>query len=598
MPEEILHVRLLADEIGPRPATTDAEAQAADVIEELFRRRGLDVDRQEFVCPRTYSWAFVLYHLLTIAAAVASGILPVLAWPAFAVAALTAMLMWFDLDTRFGLSSVMPKGPSQNVIGRHVPKARRGERVRRVVIVAHYDAAKSSLAFSPGMVRNFELTFALMKWATFLVPVLILARALPIPMPAGLEQGLWYGAMAIAAYLLVPTLINVHRELAMPPVDGANDNASGVAAMLGVMERLVAEPEDEEVAHPIRLPVRRTEEAAYEAEVVPDGALLTYSPAHAPEAFDEGFADELWSGLTGPIAGQGSLMPREGDASLGGDADDADDAFAEPQRLPPNEPDDTAAEDGRRAKRRGLFGRGRGRGAAHADTDADAAPEEERRGVRDWLGVKRGFDAREEGRSIGSWDNFGGDDDDDEFGFKGGRAGYDALDDPDFASEEASRIRRRVTERADRDLTEKEIWFVATGAEEAGTWGMRSLLDYYADDLRDAVIINIDNVGSGNVSWVTEEGMARRYRCDRRLASAAKRVAREEELPVRPRVYRGLSTDATPALARGYKAMSVMAFDINGRLPNWHWKTDTTENVSEENLRVTAEFVAGLIRAL
>jgi len=62
--------------------------------------------------------------------------------------------------------------------------------------------------------------------------------------------------------------------------------------------------------------------------------------------------------------------------------------------------------------------------------------------------------------------------------------------------------------------------------------------------------------------------------------------------------YRGLSTDATPALARRFHAMSVMAFDINGRLPNWHWHTDTVENVQEDTMASATEFVAELIKEL
>jgi hypothetical protein len=44
--------------------------------------------------------------------------------------------------------------------------------------------------------------------------------------------------------------------------------------------------------------------------------------------------------------------------------------------------------------------------------------------------------------------------------------------------------------------------------------------------------------------------------------------------------------------------MSVMAFDVNGRLPNWHWATDTADNVSEANIETAVEFVAVLIKEL
>jgi len=637
MPEAFQYVRELADEIGPRPATTDAEAEAADYIEDVMRGHGLDVERQEFVSPRTYSWAYAGYHVLTIVAAVGSGLLAVLAWPAFAVAAVSAFLMFTDLDTRFGLSSVMPKGPSQNVIARHVPRARRGERLRRVVVVAHYDSARASLAFSPGMVKNFELTFGLMKGITFLVPILLLVAALP--QSDVLDPWLWYATMAVSAYLLVPLLINVHREIFMHATDGANDNASGVAAMLGVMGEIVPEYEGDVTAatQPMRRvpqPAGGTREQAVppsvaqrEEEVEP--GLLSYSPATALEPDLTELPDDFqWAETPSAVPGQASFeldtvefQPVESQAGVerlrdgAGQAPEITERPTEPPltgtwgevetdfdgdgladvREPeyeeqemrrelfgaPEEASDAAPSGGVRPKRQGLWSRIRGRDKTEG-------------GVSSWLGVGRDFDARQEGREIGSWDNF--EDEDDDFGLKGGWAGDDPIGDPDFARNEAVRIRKRVTESIDRALSEKEVWFVATGAEEAGTVGMRAFLDEFAEDLKGALIINLDNIGAGTLHWVTEEGMVRRYHCDRRLASTARRVAHEEELPVRGRPYRGLSTDATPALARGYKAMSIMAFDINGRLPNWHWRTDTLDNVRPENIEQAVRLVTGIVR--
>lgn len=552
MGAEAAHLHELAEVIGPRPATTDTEARAADYIEGVFRGRALNVERQEFDCPRTYSWTYAVYHLLTIAAALAAR--PewgAAVWPALAVSAITALLMWRDLDTRRALSSIMPKGPSQNIIARHVPKARRGERVVRVVVVAHYDSARASLGFAPSMVKNFATTFGLMKWCTFLVPVLVLAAVLP---PAETAQPwLWYVTLGVAAYLVLPLVFHVHRELLMSATDGANDNASGVAAMLGVMDRVIPEPE----ALPISStqPIMRTVEEAEEADVVPKGAVLTYSPAETPtRPFAEDFStDEFtWGDLSMP-AGQGRL-------ELGEDADESG-----------------AGEAGRGTREEG----GRPR----------------RESVRDWLGIESAFDARAEGRRIGSWDNFDEDAEDDDVGLKGGSA-EPGPDDQEFAAFEAARIRRKVTGGVDRALLDKEIWFVATGAEEAGTWGMLAFLSEYAEQLRGALIVNIDNVGAGNLHWVSREGMARRYPCDRRLATAARRAAAERGMTVRSREYTGLSTDATPALARGYRAMSVMAFDINGRLPNWHWSTDTIENIEEDVVVSAADFVTEIIRAL
>ncbi len=581
MASEMTHLRVLADDIGPRLATSDAEAHAADYIEAVFASRGLDVERQEFDSPRTYSWAFVLYHLVTIIAAAASGY-RILVWPAFALAALDAWLMWMDLDTRWGLTSIMPKGTSQNIVARHAPRARRGERTRKVVVVAHYDSARSSLAFAPSMVKNFSLTFGLMKACTLLVPAFILAGAL-LPSYA---TWIWYATLVIAAYLVIPLMIGVHRELFGRATHGANDNASGVAAMLGVMEQVVPEPGEGFVPQPV--PRRRGAVAAPEAAELSEEGLLTYSPVGAPGAEEEALPDDFsWAEASAkPSRGQGTLefdtiefetldepaeAHEESDSTLldAGPGDWAD------EPAPP-----ALAEDARKKPKKPKRFTG--------DKSGD---------VTSWLGVSDDFSARKEGRKIGSWDNFD-DEDDDDFGYKGGWAGDDPIEDPEFASNEAARIRRRVTEAVDRELQDKEVWFVATGAEEVGTVGMKAFLDEYSKELKDAVIINIDNVGAGALYWVTAEGMAWRYKSDRRTVSLARRVSRERGLLVRPRVYRGLSTDATPALARKFRAMSVMSFDINGQLPNWHWPTDTTENVSGELVELASTFVTAMVRDL
>ena len=645
MAETMQHLSTLADEIGPRPATSDAESRAASYIESVFVARGLEPEIQEFDAPRTYSWAFVIYHLLSIAAAVCAGkwlLEGKLLWPCFAISALVAFVMWMDLDTRWGLSRILPKGPSQNVIARHLPKQRRGEKLKRVVIVAHYDSARSSLAFSPGMVGQFPLTFLLMKIATFAIPVVLLIDGLPLPGPVEIYRYVWYVAVVLAACLLAPLLINLQRELGMPFVDGANDNASGVAAMLGVLHNLVSEPEVGRFVTSQFPPIRRGPEAAAEAGLVPEGSLLNYTPASGRGAGTELPDDFQWAEPEAPSdrsasRGQGSFLDFDtvDFGGIGGPGPTAHEvASGRAATPPPREPEPVPAEQAHQRPVRerppledfaagvldddaplpGSSGAGASTPVMEAPGDRGATRPKRKGGllgglgrkkqeddadVKGWLGVDDGFDARQAGKDIGSWDKFGDDGDDDAggLGWKGGWAGEDPIGDDDFAASEAKRIRRRVAEGgSDRELTEKEVWFVATGAEEVGTAGMEAFLELYGEDVRDALIINIDNVGAGQLSWVTAEGMARRYRANARLIGLAKRVSRELDILVKPRVYKGLSTDATPALARGYKAMTLMGFGSNGLPVNWHWQTDTTANIEPELVERVTALVTGMIR--
>ena len=60
----------------------------------------------------------------------------------------------------------------------------------------------------------------------------------------------------------------------------------------------------------------------------------------------------------------------------------------------------------------------------------------------------------------------------------------------------------------------------------------------------------------------------------------------------------GLKRFSRLALTRGLKTLGVMAFDINNRLANWHWHTDTIEGIQERTLTQATDFVTALVRDL
>ncbi|MHB1451033.1 MAG: M28 family peptidase [Coriobacteriia bacterium] len=630
MSQVMEYVNQLADAIGPRPATTDAEAQAAEYIETVFSSRGLDIERQEFECPRTDAWASIVHGVLLLAAAVLA-----IWWslPALALAVITVVLIWLDLSMRFSIGRFFGRGPSQNIIARHVPRARRNERLKRVVIVAHYDTAKPSFLTGPDVARHLGLVATLTKWVPVGVVVWLAFTALPFA--SGWKPWAGYVAIVGAAVLLLPLAAGLQRLILGHATDGANDNASGVAAMLAVMEATVPESEGSQR----RVPVRRGAEAVIEAGELDEDVILEYRPVDSvadqgqlPIALDE--LDELeddiewpspsaaaparvpvtesrWDAvpedvvpasergpavdLSGPLDLDDVWVDREPGAGqssfaldLPDDGFDEDDNEAEPAKTVR---DAAAGADSPLTDEHEEVSR-EGRSRSRRDRKDS---EEEGKGLRDWLGIGRGFDVRRAGKEIGSWENL--EHDDDEFGFKAGSAGGESTDSLD-SSAIAARIRRQVTDGIDRALAEKEIWFVATGAGEPGGYGMRALLDAYGEDLHDAMIINLDSIGAGAVSFITREGAATLHQADRRLVSQAKRTARDQDLPVRGRTRTGASSDAVVALSRGFRAMSVMAFDINGRLPNWHWHTDTAEAISEDTIKQAVTFVSALVRDL
>ncbi|MEN3183898.1 MAG: M28 family peptidase [Atribacterota bacterium] len=129
---------------------------------------------------------------------------------------------------------------------------------------------------------------------------------------------------------------------------------------------------------------------------------------------------------------------------------------------------------------------------------------------------------------------------------------------------------------------------VFTGAEESGTWGSCNLVARHRTELSGKPILNFDNVGIGTLTAATKEGMWRVYPAARDLLREFQAL-RVSDLAFQP--YLGLSTDATPLLARGFKALTFIALGKNGLPVNWHWYTDTVEAVNVKNIERLVELV-------
>jgi hypothetical protein len=541
----------LARDIGPRPACEEGEREAGEWIRDLFEAKDLSVEQQRIRSVCTYSFTYLVYFIGAILVALASRFAP--EWAALG-GVLLAVAFYFELDTRRIVSRVIPKGNSRNIIGRlHAPGS---GSATVVVICAHYDSAKAALPFNPRLVGQFRATFIVTAGSVWLITLLAIARAALGWLGSDMAQAatyVWYAMLVPAAYLLFPTAMYVHRELAMPFVDGANDNASGVVAMLEVMERIASNRQR---------PVPRMD---FEEGVGPEGS----SGARTPE---EGGYPQGAPGVSGPT-----------------DAAPADNAPVTPLLA-------------------GFDRPASGDSASSPSVSGEGGPGEDWGDVAltDWLGVDDEFDVRREGQRIGAYARI---EDEDVIDHPHEREAFERLagelpeeevpvrEAPDLAFTGREHVERQARVTAP-GLADKEVWFVATGGEEAGTMGIIEFVKRYGTRLRDAYFINIDNVGSGRLTYVSDEGLVRTYEADRRLMGAAQSAGDSKGLDVQSLPYHLLTTDATALLARGHRAMSVMAFDERGHLPNWHWMTDTLERVSIENVDSAADFVYELVKAL
>jgi hypothetical protein len=148
-------------------------------------------------------------------------------------------------------------------------------------------------------------------------------------------------------------------------------------------------------------------------------------------------------------------------------------------------------------------------------------------------------------------------------------------------------------------LADTDLWVLFTGCEETGIQGARAFLDSHKAELspENTIIINIDNVGAGQLRYVTGEGMLTFWHYQGTPIEICAGLNRLPEFKsVKPLEYRLAYFDALNFTQQGYACTTLIALDENQQIPNWHWYTDQLVNIDPDNLEFTAKYGTALIR--
>jgi hypothetical protein len=221
-----------------RGAATDAERRAANFLVQRLERGG----RRAYVEPTFVHPQWALVHAVHVGLGIAGSLIGI-GNPAagFALVLFAAASAYLDFNTRVYLvRRLFFRRGSQNVVS----PGRRPGAPFRLILSAHYDAARTGFLFS----RLYPLTKRLSKRGrVLLAPTRIvfwggLAPLLPVlgAQMAGFDPG-WLSVVQVipTAVLIVAAFLLVDVALS-EIVPGAYDNASGVAAVLSAAEQLDA----------------------------------------------------------------------------------------------------------------------------------------------------------------------------------------------------------------------------------------------------------------------------------------------------------------------------------------------------------------------
>jgi hypothetical protein len=156
-----------------------------------------------------------------------------------------------------------------------------------------------------------------------------------------------------------------------------------------------------------------------------------------------------------------------------------------------------------------------------------------------------------------------------------------------------------IAECAARPLQHTRVDLLLTGCEESGVLGAQAYVRQRVASGDSMLMINFDSVGGpAPVRYILKEGMGLPRPAAPRLVALVDSIARKRpELGLAPAEDTGaLTTDATVALAHGFEAITFLARERT--IPNYHWPTDTYENIAPETVGRTLEAGRELLAAL
>lgn len=220
---------------------SDAERRAANWLAEQLRGLGRRARIEPIHVHPEYSLVLALHLLLVLAGSLVALPLPAVG---FAMILFAATSLYLDQNTRlYLLRRLFFRRASQNVIS----PGGNPEAPLRVVLTAHYDAAKTGFVFGPRSHATASRIPESMRMLLGPVRILFWGAIVPLLLISALRMA-GIGDTSLGAIQLIPTVIALVGialclDIALSEVvPGACDNASGVAAVLAVADELGADP--------------------------------------------------------------------------------------------------------------------------------------------------------------------------------------------------------------------------------------------------------------------------------------------------------------------------------------------------------------------
>jgi hypothetical protein len=228
------HVRVLAEGIGPRPAGSLDEAAARRYIWSMLQAAGItQIEEQRFSTPNTWGYALAFPTAVALIGNGLGGVGRLGKLMGGVLSLASTYALWRAMGGHRQLFvGLAPRRDTANLLVRFAPT---GRVQRRIVLIAHTDSNKYRPSHAPGLKRFLLVETTAGIWAMWVNGVSQVMQALGIR--AATERAQRLSFLGLAAGFGVELADELGGY-----VDGANDNASAVACLLGLGAHLAEHP--------------------------------------------------------------------------------------------------------------------------------------------------------------------------------------------------------------------------------------------------------------------------------------------------------------------------------------------------------------------
>lgn len=216
------------------------------------------------------------------------------------------------------------------------------------------------------------------------------------------------------------------------------------------------------------------------------------------------------------------------------------------------------------------------------------------------VGIEDGYDARQVGKDRGGWESF-------RQSGKGSARNQanDAWADDDYwnggaynvyGDSHISSLREDIREFHEGPV-QLEVWFVALGAELADNAGMKSFIAEHGNDLRGAMIVDLDALGAGELTMIEREGTYRPASMSSRMKRYVHKAG--EALGIRVGATTMLWDRSAAYVAERHGCQTLHLAGVKDGKPAYLGESsDSMSNIDPQLMEENAAFVMEFIRGI